>query len=113
MNIRMNIRHSMVALLLSVSFSALAQTPAWEDKFKQLGPELATPNDQRTASGAPGNAYWQQRADYVMNITIDDETQKLTGDETITYFNASPDVLTYLWVQLDQNAFAKIGRAHV
>ncbi len=79
----------------------------WEDKFKQLGPELATPNEQRTASGAPGNAYWQQRADYVMNITIDDATQTLFGEETITYFNQSPDALSYLWLQLDQNAFAK------
>ena len=62
-------------------------TKYWEDKFKQLGPELATPNEQRTASGAPGNAYWQQRADYVMNITIDDATQTLFGEETITYYN--------------------------
>ncbi|MFM7310254.1 MAG: M1 family metallopeptidase, partial [Flavobacteriales bacterium] len=96
-----------LSLSFCASFLLNAQTPAWEDKFKQLGPELATPNDQRTASGAPGNAYWQQRADYVMNITIDDATQKLTGDETITYYNASPDVLTYLWIQLDQNAFEK------
>ena len=96
------------ALLLPLA--ALAQTEPtqyWEDKFKQLGPELATPNEQRTASGAPGNAYWQQRADYVMNITIDDATQTLYGDETITYFNQSPDALSYIWLQLDQNAFAK------
>jgi hypothetical protein len=79
----------------------------WEDKFKQLGPELATPNDQRTASGAPGNAYWQQRADYNMKIRLDDASQTLYGEETITYFNQSPDQLTYIWLQLDQNAFAK------
>jgi len=99
---------SCIALLLP--FAAFAQTEPtkyWEDKFKQLGPELATPNEQRTASGAPGNAYWQQRADYVMNITIDDATQTLYGEETITYFNESPDALSYLWLQLDQNAFAK------
>jgi hypothetical protein len=97
-----------IAFLLPVL--AVAQTEPtkyWEDKFKQLGPELATPNEQRTASGAPGNAYWQQRADYVMNITIDDATQTLYGEETITYFNQSPDALSYLWLQLDQNAFAK------
>ncbi len=97
-----------LALLLPVL--AVAQnepTKYWEDKFKQLGPELATPNEQRTASGAPGNAYWQQRADYVMNITIDDATQTLFGEETITYYNQSPDALSYLWLQLDQNAFAK------
>jgi hypothetical protein len=99
---------SYLALLLpALAVAQTEPTKYWEDKFKQLGPELATPNEQRTASGAPGNAYWQQRADYVMNITIDDATQTLYGEETITYFNQSPDALSYLWLQLDQNAFAK------
>ena len=88
------------------------QSTKWEDKFKQLGPELATPNDQRTASGAPGNAYWQQRADYNMKIRIDDATQTLYGEEVITYFNNSPDQLTYIWLQLDQNAFAKTSDSY-
>jgi hypothetical protein len=97
-----------LALLLPLATAAQTEpTKYWEDKFKQLGPELATPNEQRTASGAPGNAYWQQRADYVMNVTVDDATQTLYGEETITYFNQSPDPLSYLWLQLDQNAFAK------
>jgi len=78
----------------------------WEDKFRQLGSELATPNDYRTASGAPGHEYWQQRVDYVMNIRIDDAMQRLYGEETITYFNNSPDNLIYLWLQLDQNYLA-------
>lgn len=103
----------MPRLLLSVfvllSFIATAQDNPGirEDKFKQLGPELATPNDQRTASGAPGNAYWQQRADYVMKIRIDDEKQILYGEETVTYTNNSPDNLRYIWLQLDQNIFDK------
>lgn len=88
--------------------NATAQTqPAWEDKFKQLGPELATPNTYRTASGAPGHAYWQQQADYDMKIRLDDETQRLYGEELITYRNNSPDVLYYLWLQLDQNYLEK------
>ena len=74
-----------------------------QNKFRQLYNEFSTPNDYRTASGAPGTAYYQQRADYVMDIKIDDETQRLYGEETITYSNNSPDVLAYLWVQLDQN----------
>ena len=74
-----------------------------QNKFRQLYNEFSTPNDYRTASGAPGTAYYQQRADYVMDIKIDDETQRLYGEETITYTNNSPDVLAYLWVQLDQN----------
>ena len=76
-------------------------------KFKQLGEELPTPNVYRTASGAPGHQYFQQQADYDMEITLDDETQRIYGKETITYTNNSPDELRYLWVQLDQNMRAK------
>ncbi|WP_299368047.1 M1 family metallopeptidase [Winogradskyella sp.] len=78
-----------------------------ENKFKQLYDEFATPNMFRTGSGAPGPEYYQQQADYKMNIEIDDVNARLYGDETITYTNNSPDVLTYLWVQLDQNMRAK------
>ncbi|MBU3659984.1 MAG: M1 family peptidase, partial [Flavobacteriales bacterium] len=68
--------------------------------------ELPTPNEYRNAAGAPGYKYYQQKADYKMNITIDDETQKLSGFETITYTNNSPDKLDYLWLQLDQNIYS-------
>ncbi|MGB3606391.1 MAG: M1 family metallopeptidase [Psychroserpens sp.] len=78
-----------------------------ENKFKQLYEEFATPNMFRTGSGAPGPAYYQQQADYKMDIEINDETAVLSGNETITYTNNSPDVLTYLWVQLDQNVRIK------
>ncbi|MFK7833093.1 MAG: M1 family metallopeptidase [Winogradskyella sp.] len=78
-----------------------------ENKFKQLYDEFATPNMFRTGSGAPGPAYYQQQADYKMDIEIDDVNAKLYGDETITYTNNSPDDLKYLWVQLDQNMRAK------
>ena len=76
-------------------------------KFRQLGQELPTPNVYRTASGAPGHEYYQQQADYEMSITLDDETQRIYGEETITYTNNSPDELRYLWVQLDQNMRAQ------
>jgi hypothetical protein len=78
-----------------------------QNKFKQLYDEFATPNMFRTGSGAPGPAYYQQQADYKMDIEIDDVTAKLYGNETITYTNNSPDELKYLWVQLDQNMRAK------
>jgi hypothetical protein len=68
---------------------------------------LPTPNDYRTASGAPGHRYWQQRADYVIDVELDDVNQRIIGRETITYKNNSPDTLNYLWLQLDQNLFAK------
>ena len=78
-----------------------------QNKFRQLYQELPTPNAYRTASGAPGHAYWQQRADYDMQVELDDEHQRIRGSETITYFNNSPDDLDYLWVQLDQNIRAR------
>ncbi len=74
-----------------------------QNKFRQLYNEFSTPNQYRTASGAPGAAYYQQQADYKMDIELDDKTQKIYGVETITYHNNSPDNLEYLWVQLDQN----------
>ena len=76
------------------------------DKFKQLNEDITTPNTYRTAAGYPGHDYWQQEADYDMNLVIDDENQILYGEETITFHNNSPDQLGYLWVQLDQNVRA-------
>lgn len=78
-----------------------------EDKFRQLEEILPTPNMYRNAAGAPGHAYWQQRADYDMQVRLDDSKQHLYGEARITYTNRSPDTLKYLWVQLDQNRFAK------
>ena len=74
-----------------------------EDKFRQLEEILPTPNDYRTASGAPGYQYWQQNVDYIIDVEIDDETQMLIGSEEITYINQSPDPLRYIWLQLDPN----------
>jgi hypothetical protein len=73
------------------------------NKFSQMYDLLATPNMFRTASGAPGPAYYQQQADYKIDIELDDKNSKLSGAETITYSNNSPDSLEYLWLQLDQN----------
>jgi len=78
-----------------------------QKKFAQIEELIPTPNEYRNAAGAPGYNYYQQQADYKMNISIDDETQILKGDEIITYTNNSPDQLSYLWLQLDQNLFAK------
>ena len=78
-----------------------------QNKFRQLKDVLATPNNQHTASGAPGINYSQQKVDYEMSIVLDDDNQKITGNETITYHNNSDDTLKYLWVQLDQNVRAK------
>ncbi|MEQ9376251.1 MAG: M1 family metallopeptidase [Imperialibacter sp.] len=79
----------------------------WGQKFEQMGTMLPTPNTYRTASGAPGREYWQQKADYDISVTLNDNNQSVTGEETITYHNQSPDQLKYLWLQLDQNMRAK------
>ena len=84
-----------------------AQDNLNNSKFKQLYEELPTPNVYRTASGAPGHEYYQQKADYQINVELDEEKNILEGNEIITYTNNSPDVLNYLWVQLDQNVRAK------
>ncbi len=82
------------------------------NKFEQLGTILPTPNEQRTASGAPGPKYWQQRVDYDIKCELDEANNKLSGSETITYFNNSPDVLTYLWLQLDENQHSTANNAN-
>jgi len=97
----------MKRLLLSLSvllpIAAAAESGAPVGKFQQLDPSVPTPSAQRIASGAPGKEYWQNRADYDVNVELDDVKRTITAEATVTYHNASPDALTYLWVQLDQN----------
>ena len=82
------------------------------NKFEQLGGVLPSPNDYRTASGAPGPKYWQQRVDYDMKVELDEKKLKLTGSEVITYYNNSPDALNYLWLQLDENEHSSVNNAN-
>lgn len=96
-----------VLLLLSATAVRAQELPRWQGKFEQLDQLLPTPNEYRTGSGAPGPRYWQQQADYVIDVILNDQTQSVTGSETITYHNNSPDVLTFLWLQLDQNILSK------
>ena len=91
------------ALIMPI-LAALGQSYGkWGQKFEQLGSKLPTPNTYRTASGAPGKDYWQQRADYKIEVILDDLKHEIKGTENITYFNQSPDPLDYLWFQLEQN----------
>lgn len=98
-----------IAAALSVTVAhadAIKQTKApFEDKFRQLeGEDWPTPTDYRNASGAPGYRYWQQKVDYDVAVRLDEDTKTLTGRETVTYRNNSPDSLPYLWLLLDQDA---------
>ena len=81
------------------------------NKFSQMYAEMATPNMFRTASGAPGPAYYQQRADYKINLELDDKLSKMYGSETVTYYNNAPESLDYLWIQLDQNVARRDSKA--
>ncbi|CCH03358.1 putative aminopeptidase [Fibrella aestuarina BUZ 2] len=101
-----------MASLALGAFTARAQAPTAptqnaNNKFEQLGPMLPTPNTFRTAAGAPGKDYFQNRADYDIKVTLNDAEQKIIGTETVTYHNNSTDELRYIWLQLDQNLFAK------
>jgi len=90
---------------LTFAFLLVGSSVFAQNKFAQLDIELPTPNEYRTAAGAPGHAYYQQKADYKISITLDDAKQTISGEEIITYTNNSPDVLEYLWLQLDQNIY--------
>ncbi len=81
------------------------------NRFEQLGTILPTPNEYRTASGAPGPKYWQQRCDYDITCELDEPNRKITGKETLTYYNNSPDNLTYLWLQLDENEHSSVNNS--
>lgn len=113
-------KHFMVALLALAVTGLTAQEETKterepghysQSKFKQLYEEFSTPNMFRTASGAPGPAYYQQQADYKIDIELDDKNTKIYGVETITYTNNSPDELAFLWLQLDQNTRSKDSKA--
>ncbi|MEO1654467.1 MAG: M1 family peptidase, partial [Bacteroidota bacterium] len=96
-------------LMLSIG-QVYAQTPKppyASSKFDQLDDKFPTPNMFRSGDGSPGPEYWQQKADYTIKIELFEQEQVLKGSETITYTNNSPQPLTYLWIQLDQNRFSK------
>lgn len=89
------------AAFLMLPFVVSAQS--WQGKFEQLDDLLPTPNSYRTAAGQPGHKYWQQKADYIIDVSLDEKSLVLTGKEEVTFYNNSPHQLKYLWFQLDQN----------
>lgn len=109
------------AVLFVMAGTAFAQEDAEKEerkpghynnnRFKQLYEEFSTPNMYRSGNGAPGPNYYQQQADYVMDLVLDDKNARMYGEETITYTNNSPDNLEYLWVQLDQNVRARDSKS--
>ena len=97
----------------------LAVAPAWAQDDEPVIPtnaemfaplDLPTPNQYRSASGRPGPAYWQQRADYDIDVRLDPANHRVSGTETVTYTNNSPQALDFLWLHLEQNLFAPDSR---
>ena len=110
------INFKLIMISLIFSFTGMSQEVSDDskqkghlntNKFRQMYQEFSSPNMFRTAAGAPGPAYYQQQADYKINIELDDQNKRIYGDEIVTYTNNSPDNLEYLWVQLDQNVRKK------
>lgn len=95
--------YTLLLTLLTIGAVSAQEVYQKTRKFEQLDGILRSPNVYRTASGAPGHLYWQQKADYIIEAELDEKNNRITGSEVITYTNNSPDALEYLWVQLDQN----------
>lgn len=114
---RKTIGSGLIFFLGGISFTSaqnIQNNPASNhgNRFEQLGSILTDPSEYRTASGAPGHKYWQQKADYKIKARLDEENKYLYGDEIITYTNNSPDVLNYLWLQLDENQHTPDAESH-
>ena len=96
-----------VIITLSITLNNSAQNKPWQGKFEPIDHLISPSNTYRTASGAPGKDYWQQRADYKIKVKLNESKNRISGEETITYYNNSPDDLSYLWIQLEQNVNKK------
>ncbi len=105
-------KYIIVILFSVITLSSLKSQTTDQSPFRQMYDLLPTANTYRTATGAPGHEYYQQRADYDIKVELDDDNQKIYGEETITFFNNSPDILNYLWLQLDQNIQSKESDTH-
>ena len=112
------IKNPLISLLLITLFALSANIGISQkesnhgNKFEQLGSILPSPNLYRNRDGAPGPEYWQQKADYVIDCTLDTKNHRLDGKETITYYNQSPNALSYLWLQLDENEHSAEADKH-
>ena len=113
---RNRVRAALILLLVTGAARAANAQPrpqAPAERFRQLGEMLPPPSDYRTASGSPGRNYWQQRADYVIDVELDEARRRIAGRETVTYRNNSPDTLNYIWLHLDQNFFRRDSDANL
>jgi hypothetical protein len=99
-----------VTILLALSYKSFSQSKYSPAELFPALPILPPGNEYRTATGEPGPAYWQNRADYVIEVSLDDKTNTVSGTAAITYTNNSPKALSKLWLQVEQNVFKKSSR---
>ncbi len=109
-------RLAIVAILLVVARGTVfsqADSESNYDQHQAFAPFFypSNGNEYRSASGQPGPAYWQNRADYKINVSLDTTAKTIKGTVVITYKNNSPDALKFLWLQLDQNIYREDSRA--
>src|SRR5437762_9634343 len=102
---------SLFGILMAVV--TIAQTTYTYDPKEAFNPQFYPypGNDFRSASGEPGPKYWQNRADYKINSTLDTDKHSVSGNVELSYTNNSPDNLKFLWLQLDQNIYKQDSRA--
>jgi Peptidase family M1 domain len=106
--------HFLRSIILAFSLNLIFFGMSFSQKgFRQLNPDFPSPNTFRTASGAPGSSYFQQKVDYKIEVELVERGHSIVGKETITYQNNSPDMLSYLWMQLDQNIMAKDSHSYL
>jgi hypothetical protein len=109
-------RRLVLSVTIALFFSSFctAQPKTAYNPGETFAPEFYTSNGNaiRSANGAPGPAYWQNRADYTLQAAIDTMQQQLKGTAIIHYTNNSPDPLQSLWLQLDQNTYQKGARSN-
>lgn len=100
-------------ILITCLQSVMAQTPGGYDQHAAFNPFFYTQNgnEYRSAGGGPGPEYWQNRADYTINVTLDTTRHRISGSVLITYTNNSPDTLPFLWLQLDQSIYRADSRS--
>ncbi len=103
----------LLLLLASLVHNAVGQTATSKyDQHEAFSPLFypANGNEYRSATGAPGHKYWQNRADYDISVSAEHYPHRIEGSVTITYKNSSPDKLPFLWLQLDQNIYGEDSR---
>ena len=98
--------------LVNKAYSQQTQASGNYNYHETFGPLFYTKNgnELRSAGGQPGPKYWQNRADYKLDVRLNEQSNEISGTVLLTYTNNSPDKLPFIWMQLDQNLFKQDSR---